>query len=291
MPLYVDDYEAATAHLSLLEDGIYTRLLRLMWRTPGCTIPDDDQWVCRKMRITADDERAALMAVIGEFCERKGGRIISPRLVREWKKADETSRKRAEAGKKGGRPKNIDRIEEIEKAGLSREKAGPKHPEPQPEPLVERDKSLSRACASETVESLWKVLPKRKRAGTSKPKLAKVVSRLLKAGKDPAAILTAVSRCYSEARHVEEDGQYAPAVYSWLADGIWENWLPDAEPVETPPDISDDEWRRMLLTWHESRSWPPYAGPNPTQPDCRVPEAVMGRYRTWANEQAKRSAA
>lgn len=134
IPLYIDDYEADTAHLTLLEDGAYNRLLRLLWRSPGCSIPDDDAWIFRRMRAHSEAEQEAIRSVISEFFERKNGRVISPRLSREFKKADQTSAKRSEAGKRGGRPKAIEKANKDEKPGFDFDKAGPKHPEPEPEP-------------------------------------------------------------------------------------------------------------------------------------------------------------
>lgn len=132
-PMYPTDFEADTAHLSLAEDGAYNRLLRLMWMTPGCSLPDDNAWIARRMRADADTMAAVVLPVIAEFMERKGGRVVSPRLQREWKKVDETSRLRSEAGKKGGRPKAIENKEQHEKPGLDFDKARPKQPEPEPD--------------------------------------------------------------------------------------------------------------------------------------------------------------
>lgn len=78
LPLFIDDYEAATAHLSLLEDGAYNRLLRLCWRSPGCKIPGDEAWVMRKMRATTKAEIDAIKSVLGEFFTRKDGFWHSP---------------------------------------------------------------------------------------------------------------------------------------------------------------------------------------------------------------------
>lgn len=44
-PMFPTDFEAKTSHLTLAEDGAYNRLLRLMWMTPGCSLPDDDAWI------------------------------------------------------------------------------------------------------------------------------------------------------------------------------------------------------------------------------------------------------
>jgi len=102
IPLYVDDYEAATAHLSAEEDGIYSRLLRLCWRTPGCSLPDDADWIARKIRLSSADFERAGRGVLAEFFTLSRGRFVQRRLKREY---DDISRKKSArkvAGKKGG---------------------------------------------------------------------------------------------------------------------------------------------------------------------------------------------
>lgn len=144
-PMYPADFEADTSHLTLEEDGAYNRLLRLMWMTPGCSLPNDPAWIARRMRVDFETFCRVISPLIEEFLTVKNGRIISPRLRAEYEKADETYRKRSEAGKKGGRPKGIENKSEQAKAGLSLEKAGPKQPEPEPEPepFVKEDTNVS----------------------------------------------------------------------------------------------------------------------------------------------------
>jgi uncharacterized protein YdaU (DUF1376 family) len=106
MPLYIADYEADTAHLSPEEDGIYTRLLRLCWRTPGCSVPDDAEWLARKMRVTPEYLAERVQPIIAEFMKSEKARLFSPRLSAEFERITRTAEKRREAGKKGGRPVN-----------------------------------------------------------------------------------------------------------------------------------------------------------------------------------------
>ncbi len=105
LPLFVDDYEAATAHLSVEEDGAYLRLLRLCWRTPGCSVPDDPQWIARKMRVDDATFERVVVPVIREFFRRSRGRLFQKRLRAEFCYVSELSRVRKEAGKKGGSAK------------------------------------------------------------------------------------------------------------------------------------------------------------------------------------------
>jgi uncharacterized protein YdaU (DUF1376 family) len=145
--MYPADFEADTSHLTLEEDGAYNRLLRLCWMTPGCSLPDDPAWIARRMRLSAADFQRVVAPLLDEFFKRAKGRVLSPRLVREWEKVDETSRRRSEAGKKGGRPKAVENKQNEQKAGFDFDKAGPKQPEPEPEPYNERGKPLSRQAA------------------------------------------------------------------------------------------------------------------------------------------------
>jgi uncharacterized protein YdaU (DUF1376 family) len=155
--MYPTDFEADTSHLTLEEDGAYNRLLRLMWMTPGCSLPDDDRWIQRRMRVDLATYERVIAPVIAEFLERKNGRVFSVRLRKEWKKVDETSRKRSEAGKKGGRPKDVENKQKEQKAGFDFVKAGPKQPEPEPEPYKKETKVSQKKRATSLSEN-W-VLP------------------------------------------------------------------------------------------------------------------------------------
>lgn len=141
--MYPADFEADTSHLTLEEDGAYNRLLRLCWMTPGCSLPDDPAWIARRMRLTPADFSRVVAPLLDEFFKRKNGRVFSTRLTREWEKVDETSRKRSEAGKKGGRPKAVENTQKDIKPGFDFDKAGPKQPEPYPEPDIEIGKPIS----------------------------------------------------------------------------------------------------------------------------------------------------
>lgn len=104
LPLFVADYEADTAHLSVEEDGAYMRLLRLCWRTPGCSIPDDPVWIMRRLRVTREEFERAVQPVLDEFFDSAKGRLFSARLCDEHARIEATAKKRSAAGRKGGRP-------------------------------------------------------------------------------------------------------------------------------------------------------------------------------------------
>ena len=145
-PMFPADFEAGASHLTLEEDGAYNRLLRLMWMTPGCSLPDDVAWIARRMRVDQATFDRVVKPIIAEFMQRRSGKVFSARLTLEWKKANVTYKARSEAGRKGGRPKKIDNKEKQQKAGFDFDKAGPKQPEPEPD----KEEGGGSACARET---------------------------------------------------------------------------------------------------------------------------------------------
>lgn len=130
MPLYIDDYEAATAHLSMLEDGAYCRLLRLCWRSPGCKIPNDEAWIMRKLRVSSAAETDAVRAILGEYFTTGRGKIWSKRLLAEHMQKSVSHSRRIEAGKIGGTAKS----RKTKQNASSIATAMLKQPEPEPYP-------------------------------------------------------------------------------------------------------------------------------------------------------------
>ena len=63
---HIGDYDSATAHLSLLEDAVYRRLICLCYRTEA-PLPSDVKQVCRLIRAVAKAERETTEAVLREF--------------------------------------------------------------------------------------------------------------------------------------------------------------------------------------------------------------------------------
>jgi uncharacterized protein YdaU (DUF1376 family) len=63
---HIGDWDSATAHLSLLEEAVYGRLIRLYYRTEK-PIPADVNQACRLVRAVTKQERQAVQTVLSEF--------------------------------------------------------------------------------------------------------------------------------------------------------------------------------------------------------------------------------
>jgi uncharacterized protein YdaU (DUF1376 family) len=82
LPLWTDALLADTGHLSDAEFGRYMRMLILIWRTPGCRVPNDDAWLTRHLPHTATIED--IRATVSEYCQTDGNFITQKRLKREF---------------------------------------------------------------------------------------------------------------------------------------------------------------------------------------------------------------
>jgi|DEB19_MinimDraft_2_1074335.scaffolds.fasta_scaffold11085_3 uncharacterized phage protein (TIGR02220 family) len=65
---HIGDYAQATAHLSMLEDAAYSRMLRWYYAEEK-PLPADAAAVCRLVRATSKQERDAVEVVLSEFFE------------------------------------------------------------------------------------------------------------------------------------------------------------------------------------------------------------------------------
>lgn len=265
IPLYVDDYDAATAHLTPAQDGVYGRLLRLCWRTPGCSLPADEAWISRKVRLTAGQWERDGKPVLQEFFKLQRGRLVQKRLKAEYENISRKKTARVAAGKRGGEAKAR---KEKEKPA-SNASFLPAHtrafPEPYPEPVDTPPKPPEGAfdLIGQDFEKAWSAYPDSGKATTNREKSrAAFLAQLPNAG-GCAPLRRSVE---AFAAHVASQGQRAkavPAFHRWLADHRWEAFLtkPAAEPAAWagPPEvwaaIADAKSPAFANSWLSGCAW------------------------------------
>lgn len=258
IPLYVTDYEADTSHLTLEEDGAYMRLLRLCWRTPGCSIPDDPEWIKRRLRVDDATYGRSVAPVIEEFFSRAKARLSQSRLQCEWERINGTSQKRREAGKKGGRPS---KPLKTAKNSESRAKAGPK----QNESIYNQNQNHIDASAG-VFEGFWRGYPRKQ--GTSKANAHKVFERLKpEEQKQAVAALAEFSRSVAQ---TEE--RYIPHAATWLNQRRFET-LDEQKPTADPA-----LWRLRLERLRDSGFWDAWLGPRPGTLGCDCPDDLQREF-------------
>lgn len=130
MPLYWGDYARDTAHLSAAMHGAYLMLIKHYWCTGG-PLPDNDTVLWRVATCDSPAQWKKMRPTIAAFFHVEGGEWRQKRIDTELRKAADFSRRQAEKGKKGGRPRNPE--ESPKKAGgLPEAKPGETKPQPQP---------------------------------------------------------------------------------------------------------------------------------------------------------------
>jgi uncharacterized protein YdaU (DUF1376 family) len=97
--LWTDSWVADTAHLTRLERGTYFDLLVLMWRTPGCRVPNDNAWLAKHMRMSLEEISQELRPIISEFCQTDGNHLFQKRLQKEFVRAFRHSSKQSDRAK------------------------------------------------------------------------------------------------------------------------------------------------------------------------------------------------
>lgn len=98
---HIGDYIKDAAHLSLLEHGVYARLMDVYY-TREAGIPDGQ--AARLIGARSRDEQQAVKNVLGEFFHLIEGTWVQNRCEREIEEASAQAEKNRLNGKKGGRP-------------------------------------------------------------------------------------------------------------------------------------------------------------------------------------------
>ena len=99
------DFITSCAHLSLLEEGVYNRLLDIVYSSEN-PLPADIASVCRLCRARSADECAAVEVVLREFFVLGPTGWTQARADAEIARSQHRATKCRENGKAGGRPKN-----------------------------------------------------------------------------------------------------------------------------------------------------------------------------------------
>lgn len=262
MPLYVDDFDSHTAHLTVEEDGIYNRLLRLCWRSPECMVPDDEAWLMRRLRIDRETYDRVARGVIEEFFSRRDGRMFQKRQRKEYERISAVTTKRKASGSKGGRAKAL-KSKEIDASKTSHLSEDNYKPDRSNTPAtitisIPRSKEEEGACARE----------------------AESFSLLRSAvGLDPSAPLT----------RYWQDEAVEPWVTRWRKVGLSDDQIlaeakasraKNPEPPEGPKALN--AWMMQAATNRTSASSPPPEGVKAQA--AKVPMSPEKRLEFWAEK-------
>ena len=84
LPIWTDAYMLDCGHLSDAEHGRYFLLLMLIWRSPECRIPNEPDWIARKLKRSVAEYEKDVLPLVKEFCKTTGNWITQKRLTKEF---------------------------------------------------------------------------------------------------------------------------------------------------------------------------------------------------------------
>jgi uncharacterized protein YdaU (DUF1376 family) len=183
IPFYIDDFDAATAHLTPSEEGVYMRLIKMAWRSATCSIFDDLDSIARKCRVP----KSEVDPILKEFFVLKKKMWVQKRLLEEFSSILKKSSVKSEAGKKSAEIKKLKQQEKMvntpnllleDKSNIpsTRARVPEPEPEPEPEPLLPLDGAEEAGPASQPSAVSKRELPDDWPKGFAHSELIKLVN-------------------------------------------------------------------------------------------------------------------
>lgn len=132
------------------------------------------------------------------------------------------------------------------------------------------------ADASGGFDEFWHLFPRR----TAKRAAQKSYRGAIARGADPVQILTGAKRYAAERQG--QDERYTKHPSTWLNGDCWADGAPVGNGVASQPQSdalsADEDWRWATRAWRRWQAWNYDRGPNPDQPGCRVPPAILAEF-------------
>jgi uncharacterized protein YdaU (DUF1376 family) len=224
---HIGDYMKDASHLSLLEHGVYMRLLDVYY-TRECAIPVDQ--AARLISARTKEEKAALEAVVREFFTVVDGAYTQTRCDSEIATMQQKTETNREVGRLGGRPRKETRTVSDGNPEIT-QTVSEKNPNitlaTSHKPITNTPKAPKGADVR--FDAFWRAYPNRvgKDAARTAFDKRKVDDDLL------ALMLTAIAAQSKSEKWTKDGGQFIPNPATWLNQG---RWMDDTQ-AEQPPRV------------------------------------------------------
>lgn len=204
---HIGDYRRDTAHLSLLEHGVYRQLLDMYYLSES-RIPDETDVVYRRLCARTDEEKRAVDTVLSEFFRHEEG-WVHTRCEKEISEYQGKADRARSNGKLGGRPSKTKEV--ISGNQNNTDAKANQEPLTTNQEPVTKDIPVASAPAAPAAKTeydplfliAWAAYPRRE--GSSKKDAFKAWKARIKAGVDPVVIAEGLDRyiAYCKANKTE----------------------------------------------------------------------------------------
>jgi len=264
LPLFTDAITADCSHLTDEEFGRYVRLLILMWRSPGCRIPADIHWICKRLRVDALAYAQHLQPILQEFCTQDAGWWTQKRLLKEYQFVQALTEKRRKAAAlrwSKGKP-----VDNKGKKGMQTDMQGTSTsdaPTPTPTPtLLDNTNVLSSVEIDMMFQTIWNAYPGRGKDGAKgngfkggKAAAAASFTKIIKATpkEDHETIIRSItSGAEKYAGHLDRSGYPSKHASTWLNQRGWEDDYSSTGGTSGPRPSGKHDRARAILTEDDS---------------------------------------
>jgi uncharacterized protein YdaU (DUF1376 family) len=234
---HIGDYLKDTAHLSLLEHGIYSRLLDVYYtRETGI----EEGVAARLVGARSKEELSALNVVLGEFFKLVDGVWKQSRCDREIERYTKRADHNRRVGQLGGRPKKTETQTEPTKNPVGFQTEPTENPN-RTLPVTSNQKPIEKTCSKPRglnvaefppgFDAFWSVYPRRQGKGEA----AKAFTRLRPDESLLQTIVAAVTAQASSEQWRKDGGKFIPMPATWLNG---QRWLDETTSSAADPELA-----------------------------------------------------
>ena len=209
---HIGDHVKDTAHLTLVEEGAYRRLLDLYYLTDG-NIPQVTKEVCRRLRAGSEEETKAVETVLNEFFKKGEAGWYHPQCDAEIKGYKAKAERARLNGKLGGRPSKTKKVSS-RLQGKTKSKTRSKANQ---EPITSSTPLTPQGA--ELFDRFWTCYPKKRAKADAEKAWAKLGPDAAQADR----IVDAVEAFKGTSDWLKDGGQYIPYPATWLNGRRWED--------------------------------------------------------------------
>ena len=231
MPLWTDSYIADTQHLTNEEHGIYFRLLMFAWRTPECSLPNDDKRLALMVGLTPG-KWAKVKETILSFWTLESDKWTQKKQQKVFQQVQENVEQKRSAGRASAKAKlliynkqeSTDVITDVPTARVTAHPTARQRTKTKTITTIKRDTKVSPKEREllEEFKTIWEIYPKK--VGTGKAEQAYIKAR----GKVHFdVILISISNFIEIYKNQEQ--RFIPLFATWLNQERWRDELTDTQ--------------------------------------------------------------